>query len=250
MWRIIALRQVASVGKQTLYGHVEVGVREHGAMVAGQHNASRVRSSLFGRFVVVASSAVPIQDRLNVARKVENIGAIFNWLDTTWRSAESLQVGRGDDRLRTLFVTADASGRFARLDSQETLHPLDGHVMLVQRHEEQPAQGGQLHISRPVFLDRHGPQDSLQGERPAIRQRIHAAGVVDGFGKTLQDQQLLDFTALDALHISATIDIHQRQVADLQFGLRAGRDAALALRGASGRGSWHCRPWFRSAEDS
>ena len=169
--------------------------------------------------------------------------------------------GRG---VGALFVAADATGRLAGLHGQEALHALDGQVVLVQRHEEEAAQGGQFEVSGAVRLDRHGADDAFQREGAAVADRLHAAGVVDGHGQGFEHQQLLDLAPLDAVHVAAVVDVGQHQAARsrgrgpraAESAVRAGAAAAGAARGIpasaarSAAGSWKISfGWPRAVHD-
>ena len=80
--------------------------------------------------VVVALKAIAVKDRLDVAGKIENVRDALDRLDRLSGTA------RGERRAEpgglwgagALFVAADASGRFARHQGEETLHTFDGEV--------------------------------------------------------------------------------------------------------------------------
>jgi len=176
--------------------------------------------------VIVAGGAVPVEDRLDVAREIEHVGLVLARLDAARRTFHRVQqvdvsqVGHSRPRL----VTADAGRCFARLDGHETLHPLDRHFVLVQGHEEQRPQGRRLEIGRAIGLDRHGAQDALQRERAADRQRLRTAGEIDGLGQLLQHQQLLDFAPLNARHVAARVDVREHQMPRRPGGREAAGD--------------------------
>jgi len=184
-----------------------IALREPLGVVAGQHHAP------LGLFGVVAGHAVPVPNRLNVAWVVEYIGHAGHGCNLAWRTSQRHQAGVvwaviGGSRAR--FVTAHASLGLAGYDHREVLHPLDRHAAFVERDEIDRAQSRNFERSRPVGLDRNGPQDPAQRDVSAVitGQSVFAARL----GQVFQHQQLLDRARLDPGHVAATVDVGQHQL--------------------------------------
>ena len=160
--------------------------------------------------VIMTFQAMPIEDRLDVAREIEQVGCVSNRLDFVGAFAECGElVGEMRGRLGTMFVAADATNYFARLRRGETLHSFDSEFVLVQRDEKDAAHGWDFQVSGAVFLDRHGAEDVFEGESAAVADGFHTAGEMNRHGQTFQYEQLLDFARFDPVHISALVNIGQ-----------------------------------------
>lgn len=87
--------------------------------------------------MVVALHAMPVEDRLDIAREIEHIGEISVWFDPAGRPLQRQQqiIASWMRSPGSLLVTADTGGRFARLDGHETLHPFYGHIVFVQGND-------------------------------------------------------------------------------------------------------------------
>jgi len=107
-------------------------------------------------------------------------------------------------------VTAHASLGLAGHDHRKVLHPLDRHTAFVERDEIDRTQRRNLERSRPVGLDRNGPQDPAQSNVSAVvtGQSVFAARL----GQVFQHQQLLDRARLDPGHVAAAVDVGQHQL--------------------------------------
>ena len=163
---------------------------------------------------VVTPDTVTVQDGLDVTDEIEDIRHVVKRRDSAGLTAQGLQRRQVTEMRGTaaMLVTADAAGRLARLHRHEALHPLDGHVVFVQRDEKDRPHGRHLKIGRPVRLDRDRPQDALQREGTADGQRFLPAGEVGRFGQLLQHQQLLDLAAPETLHVPPFVNVRQKQV--------------------------------------
>ena len=120
-----------------------------------------------------------------------------------------------------MLVATHATDGLSRLHAGETLHPFDRKIVLVQGDEKDASHGRHLEIGAAVRLHRHGPQDPFEGERPAVADRLHAAGVVDGHGKRFEHQQFFDLARLHARHIAAVVHVGQHHAAGGFLGLHA-----------------------------
>ena len=156
------------------------------------------------------------------------IGSIRLGGRRTAMRAEGVVGVRG--RPGALLVAADATRRLAGLDGEEALHALDGKVVLVQRDEEEAAQGGQFEVGRAVRLDRHRADDPLEREGAAVADRLHAAGVVDRHGQRSSTSSFLISPRLHAGHVAAVVDVGQHQAAGAPRRDRT-RSGMIALAG-------------------
>ena len=83
------MRLVPAIGDQLRLHHRPVALREQRRVVAGQIDPP------FVTIRVVARNAVPVENRLDVAREVEHIGASGDRLDPARRTPQGQQIPLG-----------------------------------------------------------------------------------------------------------------------------------------------------------
>ena len=91
---------------------------------------------------------------MDVPRIVEHIRAIPDRHYSIRATTQRKQPATRGNRLRPLFVAPGTRRRLTRLNGQEALHALDRQIVLIQRHEQQAAQGRGLEEGRAIGLDR------------------------------------------------------------------------------------------------
>jgi len=204
-----------------------VGV--HGAAVAGEDDAAG------GIVAIVARDAVAVEDRLDVAGEVVNVWQAGDGFDLAWRAIHGHEACAGHgDRPGALFVAADAGYCFAGFDGAEAVHVFDGHVVGVEGDEEEASHGGDFEVGGAVGLDRDGAENAFEREGAAECHGDHFAGVVDGLGEAVEDEELFDLAALEAGHVAAFVDVGEDE--------RAGGLGEVDTRGddrfAGARAQW------------
>ena len=189
----------------------DVRMVEHRPAVAGEDHSAAAGPALVRLAIVVAPHAVPVEDRLNVAREVQHVRHAGDRRDGTGGLFDGHQA-IGDGHFLPPLVTSDATERLARLDRQEAMHSFDGQVVGVQSHEEQASHGRDFEVGRAVRLDGHRAEDSFEREGPAVAERVHPAGVVDGLGQRFQDEQLLDLAGGHAGHVAPHVHVGKHEL--------------------------------------
>ena len=106
-------------------------------------------------------------------------------------------------------MAPDARSLLARQHVYKRPHPLQFHVVLVERLEIDGFVGRHDEVGGAVFLDRHDAQDAFERERAANGQWFRPAGKVRRFGQLFEHEQLLDVARLDALHVATVVDVLQ-----------------------------------------
>ena len=207
------------IGKQRV-----VTLREPLAAIARQHDAPR------RRLHAVAGDAVLVPYRLDVARIVDHFGHAGNRLDLARRAVQRHQraAGRRRGGPRAGFVAADATLGLAGHDHRVALHPLDRQPLVVQRHEEQGAESGNLKRSRPVGLDGDGSQDAMERVCSVHADRARQRVVADRLGEVLEHEEALDFAGLDSRHVASVVDVGQDELPRALLEVRAGGNHPLA----------------------
>jgi len=109
---------------------------------------------------------MPVENRLDIARKIQHVGMFREGLNTAGR-----MLHRQQQTARFVFgrpvaglVAAYAPGRFPGHDTRKALHAFDGKILGVQGHEKQLPARRHFKIGRTVRLDWHRPQNPLEGE--------------------------------------------------------------------------------------
>jgi len=173
-------------------------------MIATQVDAARP-------FVgVVAAHAVPVENRLHVAREIRHVEGPVAGIDAGGRPARRADGARGVIRVwRTgaRLMAAGAAQPLARHDLRETLHAFDGAATAIQSDEKERAQSRGGEVGGAVRLDRHGAQHARQREGADVTERIHAAGEVDGFGQRFKNHEFGDSAFFDAGHLPTLVDV-------------------------------------------
>ena len=123
-----------------------------------------------------------------------------------------------------MLVAADAADRLAWLHGQEALHPFDGEAVLIEGGQDESPHGRHFQAGRPVGLHRYRSQDSIQIEGVIEAVGIGLAAEIDRLRQRLHDEQLLDLTAFDPVHVASLIDVGEHQ------------DAGRLCRGRAGTG--------------
>lgn len=214
----------------------------HGAAVAGEDDAAG------GIVAIVARDAVAVEDRLDVAGEVVNVWQAGDGFDLAWRAIHGHEACAGHgDRPGALFVAADAGYCFAGFDGAEAVHVFDGHVVGVEGDEEEASHGGDFEVGGAVGLDRDGAENAFEREGAAECHGDHFAGVVDGLGEAVEDEELFDLAALEAGHVAAFVDVGEDERAGGLGEVDTRGDDRFAGRGRSGRGSWSSTPRPKSA---
>jgi len=179
----------------------------------------------------VASHAVAVQNRLDIALEVRHVRQVFERLDDRGRTLQGKRrsrVAAGLGGAGARLVAADTGKGLAGHQVRKALHALDRKVVGIERDEEERAAGRREKRGTAVLLDRHGAQNPFQVEGARPRGEIHATAEVDGFGQRFEHEQLLDVTAFDAFHVASLVDVEQHELSVGRAGGHARRNDRLA----------------------
>ncbi len=196
---------VSTIGDLSMGEQAEEAVRPGGSQISRQQNAT------VASLIVVTLDAMPIEDRLDVSWKIQHIGQAserFNLIRWTAECQTRRQVTRGRSQ-GSLLVAAHTTGDLAGHHADETVHPLDGSIVFIERDEKQRPARWKLEIRGTVLLNRHGTQDAFQRKGTQPGHEIGSAGKIHWFRQHFQHEQLANFTPLDTLQIAPFVDIAQ-----------------------------------------
>ena len=172
-----------------------------------------VKSSLL-TVRIMALDAMFVQDRLNVARKTENIRHARDFFRENRRRAHDL--GNAFPfvrarRLRPLFMAADADGIFARHDGRERVHPLHAVSFFIDRDKKKRSARRQIEVRTPVLRHRNAAVETLDRKRSERGDLLHSSGIVDRLRKRFVNEEFLHRSRFQILHFPPFVEIHQSQ---------------------------------------